>query len=212
MITSSENLEPSRAYPIVQPVLRPAAVAYQVQVPYIPTPAQLAQIPNFGNYNGQITSIQSYPPQPGEKDQISFRSNIPANTESNQYQNKNDQIPYQTNGIASNQYQPINIGAAAFIKPEQYQPVEQYQPKTYQNVEQVQPHIEQNRGNYPINYEKGVPADNIETQQQYRGDILNNNYKHRNPEIPDVPPPPLPTRRKVPQQIQNSPNVQETKH
>lgn len=35
VITSSENLEPSKAYPVIQPVIQPAAIAYQVHFPYV---------------------------------------------------------------------------------------------------------------------------------------------------------------------------------
>lgn len=131
VITSSENLEPSRAYPIVQPVLRPAAVAYQVQVPYNLGPAELATYPHFQTQS--ITAYGNQPVIPSNQQLIgtvpNLNTQVVGNTQTNQPSetspNLNQQVDtsHQANenppnlnlqSVPNLNYQRINSGQNLF--------------------------------------------------------------------------------------------------
>lgn len=219
VITSSDNLEPSKAYPIIQPVIQPAAIAYQVHLPYIPNgaysnyllqhfhpglntftgqynqnfglsnPANLLQIPQG---TGSLLGLQNVAPlstlNTGTEMQ-SETSNNGQNLRQPQYQ----QLAQQPNVIEAQ----ATLQARSNVAPVQINPNHQI---PQQNEQNVAPSVTNENTNQPSN------GNAIAGMPQY-GDILNNQFKHKYSDIPDVPPPPFPTSKRKMQEGESS-NVQ----
>lgn len=261
VITSSDNLEPSKAYPIIQPVIQPAAIAYQVHLPYIPNGDYHNYLhqhthPELNTYttnNGQEhtqnleqiyhnhfspninsdSAIQNVPLQARNVLVNEFAKVAQQNVEHQQIKPEEYPVNLQSSQVSSlriPQYQQPKVTEAKVILPQQpnYQ-VPQHVVPNYHNPEQpknmLPPAIHQLAPdtNASPNYQAAQSSENVLPQpgqvtpnisyqnvNQARSampqfsNILNNHFRHRYPDIPDVPPPPLPTARR---QVQEEPSA-----
>lgn len=220
VITSSDNLEPSKAYPIIQPVIQPAAIAYQVHLPYIPNgaypnylqqhihpdfnPYTINHQPEFNQHVGQ-----TYQSNPQNSEPANIIQNVPQRGNVLESESPHDLVPEAPINVQASQYEPNlqqsqyqppqpNIIQAKAILPSRANPPVQI-PQNYQHAQQssgVNQQEVQNVAQSVAYQNVNQPTGNNAGGMPQYGDILNNHFRHKYPDIPDVPPPPLPTNRR----------------
>lgn len=163
VITSDGNLEPSRAYPIVQSVLSVGVAAVQPVLAVAPEAVPVPAAPHAASTSASATST---PPSDAT-------------------------ILKQTD--ARHLYPIAVGGLYPFLATTNtlYPTVLYHHQPVLAPVVSVQQ--QQVSGSVPaVRSESDKTIVQQHQQQQGTGDVLNNNHRLKNPGIPDVPPPPLP--------------------
>ncbi|KZC12847.1 PREDICTED: uncharacterized protein LOC107190887 [Dufourea novaeangliae] len=191
VITSNQNLSPSRAFPVIQPVIHKTAVGYvppfyYTQVaPHVSGP-ELVHLPQSGLKPKDEADVQAAPSAAAEASKLSD----PKTEQSADSPQENKNVKASSRN--RHEEQPLSFYP-------NYQSL-YYDPYFYtQNG--INPHLVP--GNYYVDYQPYGTLDPIPASTPRNGDSghllpgyheeKNNVAKVEKEKVPDVPPPPLPT-------------------
>ncbi|VVC94884.1 unnamed protein product [Leptidea sinapis] len=217
LITSNQNLEPSKAFPVYQPVLHNAAFPYPIQPVYLgDLPLTNPVEPTSASSEPSIDKVSTENPPPAEpsseapdssnKDQATEAPPSPPKTEApiplNEFGLPPQVIPLGRFGSGF-EYTQINTFPYSYPGLRFYNPYDAFGFHPYTNFPIYNRPFNNYYGQIPLsnsivgNQAPAISQAKEETEQSQppsseSGDLNILNYSSKDPAIPNVPPPPLP--------------------